>query len=432
MEEGSDLTGILLPIWSDDDQPHFPGEHSFDRILAILHTHLKLESPSPSSSGRPTEPEISRELIFAVYHVLTQDARVAPSTLVAYSVLPAVLRCFKQSWRLLPPEERSVDFLALQLASLVNCAPSSFAADSPRRAGRPLLRIKWIGRDDGTDSDLLPTVRACYESDQAGDAASVLPIAKPTSVAHPPTNSPACQHVHSAAYRNGCCACRRPRILEGSISVSVLNAFNTADADHTKLPMEPKLVDKHSPLLLRSEKEALEPPLDTLDQNVPPRKTVLRGNVVNIGPSRRSVRLPTVNKHGSTAGARLRPVTTPRISTVAITTTNTGASSSHPHPPPPPLSRFSFSHNSTAGGLPRQRGSALPRPTTAVVATTATIALKKPTSRVINKREGTISSSRLLTLHTAKNKKTDKSPNARVDPFSKPSRERTKAKRVIP
>jgi hypothetical protein len=124
--------------------------------------------------------EITKHFLFSVCNILT-NGQHSP-----YALLPAVLRCLTHSWRLFPPELRSPTDLALELAALVNRSPASSL--STKLAG-PRLRRNDVA--PALDHLLQPIGEISKLGDNKQSQTKLVPAA--------------------SAYRNGCCACRRPR-----------------------------------------------------------------------------------------------------------------------------------------------------------------------------------------------------------------------------
>jgi hypothetical protein len=243
------LVNVLLPLDLYRQAP-FPGEQSFDRLRQLIFAHF------PRSAI--TSPRITPGFLFSICNILLHDTQPG---IPLEKIFPAVLRCMKP-WRLLLAELKALDdtveTLALNLARLVNCRGSVEQDTDNKHQKR--LRVRWIGADsEYTD------VRDLYFSNGKNTAESPVgvedEIAKPSrrlsNIAHVCSNAP----LHeTAAFRSGCCCCRKPRSSISTHHVSISSV-------RTKIT-EP--LHRIGPSLPTVSKDTLKPSSKVVDENIPP------------------------------------------------------------------------------------------------------------------------------------------------------------------
>jgi hypothetical protein len=166
-------------------QSHFPGETSFEQVLALLKHQI-------AKSGTIN---ITPKFLFALSGVLKTDAQA--------NVLPLILRAFR-AWRLLTMEERRQMIENLELASeLAALSNSRLSLNCKQEENPRRLRIRWIGR---TSEQLLEAVVPSVCNSSLGGQLSSNQGSQP-AISAQKTRLPS----DTCCYRSGCSACRKPR-----------------------------------------------------------------------------------------------------------------------------------------------------------------------------------------------------------------------------
>jgi len=244
--EFSNLINGLPPLEFYQQAP-FPSEQSFDRLRQLIHAYL-----TPYAK---TAPRITQKFIFSICTVLLFDTQ---SGILLDKILPSVLRCMK-SWRLLSADEKNldaaVDRLALDLAGLVNCR-TSIEPDNNNKGPRR-LRIRWIG----ADSELVDIRGLQFSEGESASTGSVVDVQYDETAVCPDIS----RH-EMAAFRSGCCCCRKPRTSVSIRRPSCASTFN----GYIQTKERPDPISSFESLASITPKSNPRPSSKAVDENVPP------------------------------------------------------------------------------------------------------------------------------------------------------------------